>query len=271
MTNLLPHLVDAHDWRFEPWLAEFRQSHVVEMAENLPIRRDIVTMIRYVQDHKVTGTKSTGNLPLKVIRDLAPQFVDPPVLDERIGQNVYPLKSEYDVWPLYFRHILAQVGGLLETPKGARWRVTPAGEAWLEADSNEQALYLLHTWWYRVNWLIAWPVGGVGDALPRAFEDVTLARLLAIPVGRRVDYEPFADMLVQRTFLTWSTPDISYREEMLRGAIRKIVAQPAADLGVAALLTQELGPPPMVPKLLAFRITAAGRVMLTALSFPAPL
>ena len=267
MPDLLATLVDVRDYRYEAWLSEFRGQHTIDAAEALPLRRDVVTLLRFAQENKVVGTKSTGNMPLKMIRRLALDFVDPPVLDQRIGENVYPLKTEYDVWPLYFRHILAEVGGLLETPNGARWRVTPKGEAWLAADSPTQLLHLLHTWWFRTNWLITWPVSGLGDYLPQGFVETTLARLTAIPVERRIDFNSFADTLVQRTGLTWTATESTYRDDLLRSSIRKMVAQPGADFGVLSLLTRELESP-ILPKLLAFRVTAVGRILLTALSFP---
>jgi hypothetical protein len=270
MLDLLPDLIDTHDYRYEAWLPQFHQPHIADTAEGLAMRRDVVTLLRFTQDNKVVGTQATGNMPLKMIRQVTPSFVDPPVLDPQHGDLVFKLRTEYEVWPLYFRHILAQVGGLLETPAGARWCVTPKGEAWLAADSATQVLHLLHTWWYRTNWLITWPVTGLGRYLPQDFEKVALARLLAIPIERRIDFATFADTLVQRTGLSWSSTDVTYHDEFLQSAIRKMVAQPGADLGVLALLTQDAGPAPLLPKLLAFRVTPFGRVLLTALSFPAP-
>jgi hypothetical protein len=37
-------------------------------AEALPLRRDTVTMLTYVRDHRLKGTQSTGNFKLKDIR-----------------------------------------------------------------------------------------------------------------------------------------------------------------------------------------------------------
>jgi hypothetical protein len=268
MLDLMSNLVDVHDWRYEAWLPEFRSPHVAAAAEALPLRRDVVTLLQFTQEQKVVGTKSSGNMPLKMIRLLTPHFVDPPVLDEEIGDRVFALRSEYDVWPLYFRHVLAELGGLLTTPQGARWRVTPEGEAWLAADSATQTLHLLYTWWFGVNWLITWPLTGFGEYLPQGFEEKTLARLLAIPVGRRVDFPTFADTLVQRTGVTWTALELPDHAGWLRSAMRKIVAQPGEDLGILELETQEIDPSPLQPKLLAFRVTPLGRVLLTALTFP---
>jgi hypothetical protein len=40
------------------------------MAENLALRRDVGTLLAYLREHKVTGTPSTGNLPLKAVHEI---------------------------------------------------------------------------------------------------------------------------------------------------------------------------------------------------------
>ena len=41
----------------------------------------MVTLLIYLRDNRVIGTQSTGNFPLKAIREVTAGFVDPPVLD----------------------------------------------------------------------------------------------------------------------------------------------------------------------------------------------
>ncbi len=98
-----------------------------QAAEALPLRRDVLTLLNYLRANRVTGTQSTGNLPLKAIRAICSQFVDPPQLETRIGEYVSRMRSEDDVWPLYFVHVLASVGGLIAGGPGRRWQLTPLG------------------------------------------------------------------------------------------------------------------------------------------------
>jgi len=115
---------------FVKWMQQDAGDHVAR-AEPLPLRRDMVTVLTYVRDHRVTGTQSTGNFPLKVVREVTAQFVHPPKLEETIGDRTFRVRSEDAVWPLSFPHALPSVGGLLEGGPARRWRLTPVGEKFL--------------------------------------------------------------------------------------------------------------------------------------------
>lgn len=77
-------------------------AEILSCAEQLPLRRDMVTLLTYVRDSKVVGTQSTGNPPRKVIREVAAPFVEPPTLDVTIGKRIYRLRTETEVWPVYY-------------------------------------------------------------------------------------------------------------------------------------------------------------------------
>lgn len=108
-------------------LAERQAIHALlaREAESVPLRRDMVTLLTFVRDTKVVGTASTGNMPLKAIATLAPLLTTPPVLETSIGDQVYPARSEDQVWPIHLLHILGEVGGLLEAGRSRRWKLTP--------------------------------------------------------------------------------------------------------------------------------------------------
>jgi hypothetical protein len=91
--------------RFRVWFNRYHTADLMRQAEQLAVRRDMVTLLRFVQENKVVGTQSTGNMPLKMVRAVTAEFVNPPVLDQTIGDKTYRLRSEEDVWPLYFLHI----------------------------------------------------------------------------------------------------------------------------------------------------------------------
>jgi len=46
-----------------------------ETARNLPLRLEMCSFIGYIRDNKVTGTSSTGNLPLKAVTEVSSFFV----------------------------------------------------------------------------------------------------------------------------------------------------------------------------------------------------
>jgi hypothetical protein len=246
-----------------------KQVDIPEMLQHageLPLRQDMITLLRYVQENKVVGTQSTGNLPLRAVREVTARFVNPPTLDARIGDRVYRLRTEADIWPIYFLHILAEVGDLVLARPARRWQLTPDGEAFLEMDPLLQLSYLLTTWWSRVNWLVAYPLEGMGEELPAGFVQTVLARLRVLPVGARIPFEEFADQIIEETGLTW-TRHVASERLYLRASIKRMVINILADFGA---VTREVREKPLgtgtVSELVAFKVTMLGGVLLAMLA-----
>jgi len=212
------------------WIEHLTKEERSQLEE-LPLRRDTVTLLTYLRDNRVTGTQSTGNLPLKAIREVTANFVNPPVLEEKVGDRIFKMRSEDDVWPVYFVDVLARVGGLLEGGPGRRLRLTTKGEQFLEAEPALQVLFLLETWWYHTNWLIAVPFGAIGEGLPYAFELTTLDYLLELPVESPIEYERFADRLIFLTNLKWTAQDMTYARKLLHDSIENMVISILEDFG----------------------------------------
>jgi len=235
-------------------------------AENLPLRRDIITLITYLQDNKVTGTQSTGNLPLKAVNEICARFTNPPKLEEVVGEHIFRIRSESEVWPLYFRHALAYVGGLITGGLGRRWKMTPLGEQFLAAPAPLQVWLLFATWWTQTNWAIASPYNFEDGYMPAGFSKLTLKHLLDLPIGNLVYFEPFADRIIEDARLVWliQNQDNAYR--ILRGIIERIVVNPMVDFGI---LQAEYEPHKTLGarfrELSSFRITLFGRGLLEAI------
>jgi hypothetical protein len=250
--------------RLSLWLDEYGRPELRRKAEELPLRHNVVAMMTYVQEHEVVGIRKSGNIPRKHIRGMVAQFIDPPVLDEVIGDRVYELRTEYDIWPLRLLHALVEVGDLVLTGERQRWAVTPTGERFLETDPLLQTVGLLQTWWHRINWLYAYPFAGLGEALPYGFESRVLARLRFLPVNRRVDHDDFADRLVARTGLTWVNKAPLDSQNLLRGAVRHMVTHILRDFWVIEPeydYNEKIGTMTL-QKLSAFRLTEFGRALL---------
>jgi hypothetical protein len=237
-------------------------------AEALPVRRDMGVLLTYLRDHKVTGTRSTGNLPLKPAKEISAQFVNPPAWEEGIGQVVFPVRSSRDVWQIYFLKVLAQVGELLTGGKGLRIRFTAQGEEFLATSAPLQVWYMLAVWLTRVNWLIAYPFDGMGDRLPYDFTDTVAKLLLRQPVAEPIQYEPFANRLIQEANLVWHSSSPGKRWIYLRDSIERMVIDPLADFGVISPKHQSVehsyGDR---KKLLSFQVTQFGKSLLESLVY----
>ncbi len=252
-----------------PWESAWAQAlSAAEQAtaESLPLRRDMLALLTYLRDQRVTGTPGTGNLPLKAVHAICAQFVHPLELETTIGDHVYRVRSETEVWPLYFRHVLASIAGLVTGGSGRRWCLTPLGERYLEAQAAQQVWALFVTWWMKVNWAIASPWSFGDGQMPAGFISLTLQRLLALPVGERVSFEPFADHLIADGPLIWPIENQDSARTILHGIVTRVVIGPLHDFGV---LATEYGPNPILgpgyEKLLAFELARFGQGLLTAI------
>jgi hypothetical protein len=204
-------------------------------AEALDLRQDAIEMLVYLRDNKVTGTQSTGNFNRKAVAEISARFVNPPSLEEKVGDRIFRFQNEYAVWPVYFLHVLAEIGDLISGGPSRRWRLTRDGEAFLTAPAVIQVWKLFVAWWFETNWIIAFPYSGMGDGLPHGFRDKVLLLLREIQTKTAVEFEPFTDRLIHATGLTWPIEDQKSAQETLRHAIRRMVIEPLARFGILEL------------------------------------
>jgi len=241
------------------WLKRYQR-----IAEELPVRQDMVTILRYLLSNRVRGTQSLGNLPLKVVRDITAMFVNPPVLDHNIGERVYKLRSEDEVWPLVLLHAIAEGGELLTGDRSRLFRVTPMGDRFLSLTPFEQVKYMILAWWTRVNWLIAYPYEAIGDELPQYFHFKTLESLLGVKDDKQVKFEPFAEKLIMETGLTWLSEYTGSHRSHLLDSIEKMVVDVLIDFRVLKVgYREELKYSVVFKKLQTFQITEFGKDLLT--------
>jgi len=255
----------------EAWSQGLSENQQVQ-AENLALRRDLVALLTYLGNNRVTGTQATGNLPLKAVREISILFVDPPELEPMIGDQVFPVRSEAEVWPLYFRHMLAAAGGWAAGGPGRRWRLTPAGEHFLTLPAPPQLWLLLTTWWTQANWTFASPVDIEGGHFPARFRERALNHLLALPPGEPGSFAPFADRFIEQVGLAWpiatdTIEDQERAQSILRAVVKRTVIEPLIDFGV---LVADYQPHQVLRagfrELSAFQVTPFGKSLLLSLS-----
>jgi hypothetical protein len=142
------------------------------LVESSALRRNMVTFLSYLNKNRVVGTQSTGNLPLKAVREICAQFVNPPALEEKIGDKIYKIRSEDDVYPLYYLHTLASIGGFVMGGQARAWKLTTKGYEFLNALASIQLGFMFALWWYQTDWRIAFPFSGLDRGLPKGFDTI---------------------------------------------------------------------------------------------------
>lgn len=235
-------------------------------AESLPLCRDVAALLAYLRDHRVTGTQSTGNFPLKAVREICAEFVNPPRMETSIGSMIYPVRSESEVPSLYFCHLLAVSGGWISGGMGRRWKLTPLGQQYLQAPALLQWWMLCVSWWMHANWthLSHWDFQG--GYMPFGFASDTQQCLLELETGKPTPFEAFADRWVERSRLVGPFQDEEQSRWAQRAIVEDVVVDPLASLGILqceyephATLGEEF------PVLQACQVTPLGRSLLEAL------
>lgn len=222
---------EANVQKLVEWVQSLSKEQL-DQFEALELRRNMLAFLAYLGENRVTGTQSTGNLPLKAVREICARFVHPPKLDHTIGDTTFKLRSEDDVRPLMFIHVLAHVGGLVSGGQARRWQVTDEGQKLLQLSPPVQVAFLLQNWWHRVNWGILFPFSGLGDGPPSGFGQHTRTCLLALPVGESVAFQSLADDLIKKSGISWPIENQTSARNILRSAVKRMVVDPLVDFGV---------------------------------------
>jgi len=247
------------------WLEEFCSQYKTT-AEALALPTDMDIFLEYLQDNRVTGTASSGSLPLKAGEAICSSLKKPIPFGTFIGEHFYKVQSSSHVWPLFFLHILASSGGLVEGGAGRRWKVTRLGEKFLAVPAGVQIYLLLKIWMTQVNWGIAANYSPEGFPTQQ-LRPLALQHLLALPLENALPFELFADQLVAAAGMRWPTGDPVNQRENLQRIIKETVVEPLAEFGVLELTTRAhtlLGDD--YPQVSAVRLTSFGREMLTQLN-----
>lgn len=236
------------------------------LVESLALRRDMVTFLSYLNKNRVVGTQSTGNLPLKAVREICAQFVHPPALEEKIGDKIYKIRSEDDVYLLYYLHTLASMGGFVMGGQARVWKLTTEGYEFLNVPASIQLGFMFALWWHQTDWRIAFPFSGLDRGLPKGFDTISLKSLLELPVGRSISYEPFADKLIKETRFAWPSVDQTFAQSTLRSAVARMVIYPLSHFGILEYELKEKTSDGYKSKYLAqIRLTPFGKGLLETL------
>ena len=203
-----------------------------DALDSLPLRRDMLTFLDYLTKNRTVGTQSTGNLPLKAVREISEKFVKPLVLEETVNGHTYKARSENDVFPLLFLHTLAFHSGLVTGGQVKIWKVTSEGQLFPQLPPPVQVFFLYVNWWAQIDWTIAFPVSGLANGLPLLFKSSASSCLLELPLGEYAPFEPFADRLIVQSGLTWPSKDQTNAHATMRFVIKRVVVDMIRKFGV---------------------------------------
>lgn len=233
-----------------------------DIAESLPFRQDLVTMLNYIKQHRVKGTQATGNFPLKHIRAMTSKFVNPPELDHKIGDRVYKLRTEDEVPYLVFLHNFANIAQLILGGEGLEWEVSYPGERFLERRPEEQVWYMISNWFGRINWYYWYPWMDYYALIPHnEFQNLIIELLLSYSADSEMKIKRLIEDLDKRS-PNW----IKFSGNIDQSRYKKyfliyVVLEPMNNLGIVNMEGEDF---PVSPNSFAFnfKVTNFGKRIL---------
>jgi hypothetical protein len=244
----------------ERWLTSLGPEEILWLDRS-PIRRDVVTLLKYCRDHQVRGTANTGNFPRKMVHDLLKVLVNLSPFD-RDEFTISHLRSEDDIQYIHFLHYLADLSGFLTGGPAQPIQTTADAESFLALMAPLQVAFLLFMWWNFMDWQVTKYEDEGSKVLPVIKRSV-YRMLVSQEVNKKVDYEKFLKQLMEmvdsvRGFETKKPSD--YIHDFM---IENMVMEPLADM---AVLKADFQPHPTLglpfEKLISIQVTPLGRTLL---------
>jgi hypothetical protein len=192
------------------------------------------------------------------VAEISAGFVTPPVLETRLGSFVHRFRSEEEVQPVFFVHLLARGADLITGGEGRRWRLTDRGESFPNETAFAQVWALLRAWWFRVDWQLLFYYRPFAEEPAAALPRIVRSMMQTLSAGQPEEFEPFVDRLIETAKWSWEQPEPYDIRAAIGSAIQHVVIDPLAEFGV--LSTQSAG-----ETLESFSLTDFGRALLDCL------
>jgi hypothetical protein len=225
----------------------------------LPLRKNMLVFLDFLAQNRIIGTSSTGNLPLKAVYAICEKFVPPLELDHTIGDRVFKIHSEDQVWPLVFIHTLAIESNFLFGGQAQIWQVTPAAQQFIKFPAAVQVFIMFLYWYNGGSWETSYSLSGFSETLPPGFFKVSLNHLFNLSTEADSSYEKFADDVIAQNGLIWTSEDQNYVRSRLHYAIISMAIEPMVDFGViTCTYTEKVTYGFKTKELTGIRLTAIG-------------
>lgn len=244
----------------ERWLASLGPEDIHRLDRS-PIKRDMVTLLKYCRDHPVRATAYKGNFPRTIVKELIGLLVNVPDFDKE-EFVLSTIRSEDDIAYIHFLHYMADLCGFLTGGPSRAIKPTPDAEAFLALMAPLQVSFLLFIWWNFMDW----EVTSYDDESSRVLPVIkrTVYRLLAgMEVGKKVEYQEFLNQLIAQVDAAKGFEQKKPSAYIITYTIDDRVIKTLADL---AVLKVEWQPHPTLglpfEDLASFQMTSLGRNLL---------
>ncbi|MCX6055589.1 MAG: plasmid pRiA4b ORF-3 family protein [Chloroflexi bacterium] len=236
-----------------------------ESMHQLPLRRDAVSLVTYIKEHKVKGTNSTGNLSQKAVQDIAALLVTPPVMKYEFQTLTIEYKNEDDIQSIYDIHLFVYLADLIDGCRGRLWTTTDKGEKFLISSSEEQLFILFTAWWFKGNWSDFRVRGQVKDGFEIRFLDIALNALLELSCEIPVNYSIFVKRILELSGVTLRAQDMESGFSQLENQFGMDIIDPLESFAVLSTERKEKRHQFDFAKIETVRLTEMGKKILHSL------
>jgi hypothetical protein len=225
-----PMWADLHSVATNGWTEQISPEDKAT-AQQLPMRRDMITMLNYLLENKVKGTAARGNFPRKHVRGIVAGFVNPPKLDRVIGDHVYKMRTEDEVRDLARLHALASVAGLIIGGESMVWTVTEQGKRFLTLAPEEQVWYLVMTWFRLFNWHYEYDYGDTAfdSAL---FAQAAVELFQTCEVGQTISIQALSEGIDIRIDFKFNVNNPAAHQHHQNFYIKHVLVFPLSQFGI---------------------------------------
>jgi hypothetical protein len=241
-------------------------SEDLKKLSNLQVCEDINTLLNYIQKNNPTGTSSKGNFPQKAVKEIAALLADPPQLEIDLGKRSYTLKNEYEVWPVFFLHLLAFNAYLIDGGKSKRWNLTELGEEYQKSPILIQYFLLFTNWWFHGDWRIIHGECWVIETLPPSFQRLIHYLLISAEPGRRVHFDDFCHIIKRDLGYDWDSDFDDRYMWRFSFDVERMIIRPLESFGVIKTDRKSSKLSEIHLPFSTFQLTSLGRKILASFS-----
>ena len=241
-------------------------SDDLQMLSALPICKDINSLLNYLQKNKISGTSSTGNFPQKAVKEVAALMTNPPQMEHDLGKVIYTIKNEYEVWPVFFVHLLAYDAYLVEVGKSKRWKLTELGELFQQSTVPIQYYLLFYNWWFAGDWQVVHGGCWLIESIPSFFQRLIHYLLMSTEPGKSIHFDDFCQIIKRDLGYDWSSSSDDRYFWRFSFDIERMVIRPLESFGVIETNRKSIKEPIIHLPFTTFKLTPLGRKVLTSFS-----
>lgn len=203
-----------------------------KIIDEIPIRKDVINFLNYINQQNIIGTPSSGNLTQKAVREVAALLENPPELIQKVNKRTFTFKNEGEVWPVYFVHLIAFNAFLIEGGKGRKWKLTEFGEDFLGGSKLIQ-LYILFTgWWFHGDWLVTLRGNIILKFVPPSFQRLMHFLLMSSKPGEIIHLDDISSIIKNELGYYWDSSLDNNYFSLFNNDLDKTVMQPLEAFGI---------------------------------------